>query len=337
MRAVKRICAVIVGLVFLVAGLLKLMDPVGTGLIVEEYMKFFHTPFAIPLSKYLGTALALLETILGAGLVTGVWRIHIGIATGVVLVAFTSLTLVLWIVNPAMDCGCFGEAVHLTHFQSLMKNVVLLVLWALAFFLPGAEPESRTVKHVAFFITVFSALAFTVGSYLGIPTLDFTAFKPGAVLFQAGGDADAPILSICDRDGEYCDESLASGPVLVVSAYDYDKLGEKSHERIREAMDAAALSGVPVFMVVSGDIPEEASFSADRRTLMTLNRSNGGATLFRDGHLIAKWPVIKLPTAETLSEILSNDPVEATIKENSPRRLKLQGFLLYVFAVILLL
>ena len=42
MKAVKRICAFLIGLVLFVAGLVKLMDPVGAGLVVEEYFKFLH-------------------------------------------------------------------------------------------------------------------------------------------------------------------------------------------------------------------------------------------------------------------------------------------------------
>ena len=54
MKAVKRICAFIIGLVLFIAGLLKLMDPVGAGLVVEEYFKFLHLGFLIPVSKAVG-------------------------------------------------------------------------------------------------------------------------------------------------------------------------------------------------------------------------------------------------------------------------------------------
>ena len=337
MRGVKRFCGFLLGLVFLLSGFLKLMDPVGTGLIVEEYLKFFNTPFAIPVSKLLGMLLSLLEIILGAGLVAGVWHMEVGIATGVLMAVFTTITVILWIANPPMDCGCFGEAVHLTHFQSLVKNIVLLALWALSFFLPGKEMPPKNIKYVSFFIAVFSALAFGYSSYIGIPAMDFIAFKPGAFLLQAGGGEDAPLLSVCDAEGEYRDEALAEGSVLVISAYDYDRLSSKNLQNISDLRAAAQHLGLSAPLVVTGEIPEGASYSSDRRTLMTLNRSNGGATLFRDGQLIAKWPVVKFPDEERLSELMSLDSAEAIVKENTPKRLKLQGFLLYVFAVLLLL
>ena len=61
----RRLCAVLIGLTFLFSGLFKLLDPVGTGLIVSEYFKFFHVGFLHGLSKPLGMGLALLESIPG--------------------------------------------------------------------------------------------------------------------------------------------------------------------------------------------------------------------------------------------------------------------------------
>ena len=124
MKSIKRICAVIVGLVLLVAGLLKLMDPVGAGLVASEYLKFLGLDFLEPASRFFGIAMALLEAVLGAALITGVWPRLMALGSGILIGGFTLLTLALWIVDPPMDCGCFGEAIHLTHLQTLLKNVV---------------------------------------------------------------------------------------------------------------------------------------------------------------------------------------------------------------------
>ncbi len=338
MKAVKRISAFVIGLVLFFAGLLKLMDPVGAGLVVEEYFKFLHLGFLMPLSKATGVGMALLETLLGAALLAGVWPRITGYVSLVVLGGFTLLTLVLWIVNPAMDCGCFGEAVHLTHFQSFAKNVVLMLLWLLAFVPMRAVRKPKAVKYVSWSIAAVSVGVFTVFGLLNIPPLDFMAFKPGATLMQAQSipSPDAPLLSICSSDGEYCDELLASGNTVVISAYDYDRLSDSERAEIDEWR-----SQVPpqfnVYLVVSGAEAPAGAYTADRRTLMTLNRSNGGATLLSDGMVVGKWARRRLPSADKLSELSALDPTEAMIKANNPRRLKLQGFLLYVTAVLLLL
>jgi len=334
MKAVKRICAFLIGLVFFVAGFLKLMDPVGAGLVVEEYFKFLHLGFMIPLSKAVGVGMALLETLLGTALLAGVFPHFVGAVTGIVLLAFTALTLVLWIVNPIMDCGCFGEAVHLTHFQSFAKNVALCILWLVAFVPFRYIERPKNVKYVSFSIAALSVIAFTIFSLMSIPAIDFTAFKPGATLLQAETvpTNDSPLLSICDASGEYRDELLAKGNLMIITAYDYDKLTDSAKEGIEEYRKANGA----LLVVGSGEVPEGA-YTADRRTLMTINRSNGGATMLFDGLIVAKWPRGKYPESFELSELAKMDPTEAMIKENTPRRLKLQGFLLYVTAVLLLL
>lgn len=336
MKTVKRICAVLAGMVLFVAGILKLMDPVGAGLVVGEYFNFLHLAFMAPLAKAVGVGMALLETLVGAALITGVAPRVTGIVSGIMLGLFTVLTLVLWLANPAMDCGCFGEAVHLTHGQSLLKNVALCVLWGVAFIPLGSVPAPRKVKYVSFLVATLSVIAFAVYSLVSIPLMDFTPFKPGETLLQAQAypDPDAPLLSVCDAEGEYRDELLASGPVLVLSVF--DEPSESVADRIQNA--ASALEGaVKVLLVDASGALEGAGFSADRRTLMSLNRSSGGATLFYDGMVISKWPLRSLPSAECVSELLSQEPAEAMMQQNTPKRLKFQGFLLYVFAVILLL
>ena len=160
MRVIRKISAGLVGFVLFLSGVLKLMDPVGARLVVEEYFQFLHLGFLHGLAGLVGSGLALLEALLGAALITGVWRKVTAIATGALLGFFTLLTVVLCIWNPPMDCGCFGEIVHLTHVQSLLKNFVLLGLWALAC-LPFSKLEpTRKVKYVSFPITAVSVVLF---------------------------------------------------------------------------------------------------------------------------------------------------------------------------------
>lgn len=151
-----RMCRIALGCVFLVAGLLKLMDPVGTALIVESYFRFLGlgqiagvidgalsagdllsvagVPAGPPavgiVARVFGTGLALLESVCGVAVLAFGNRKSLKWLSGIMLLVFTGLTLAILILNPAMDCGCFGQAVHLTHAGSFIKNVVLCALWA---------------------------------------------------------------------------------------------------------------------------------------------------------------------------------------------------------------
>lgn len=353
MRVIRRISAGLVGCVLFLSGVLKLMDPVGARLVVEEYLQFLHLGFLSGLAGLAGSGLALLEALLGAALITGVWRKVTAIATGVLLGFFTLLTVALCIWNPPMDCGCFGEIVHLTHVQSLIKNIVLLALWALATLPLGKQEPTRKVKFVTFPITAISVVLFLLYSALSIPLVDFTPFKPGAELMlpeqiENPLDDRTPTLSVSDATGEYVDSLMVTGELLAVSVYDPAKVGVQDWERIARLMrEAAALGYNPV--VLAAATPEQveslttapevlsATYFADRKKLLTLNRSNGGATFVSDGLIVTKWSARRLPDREKLTELSEIDVTESLLSETNGGRLKFQAFLLYVFAVMLLL
>ena len=159
MRTIRRVSAILIGFVFFIAGVLKLMDPVGSALVVEEYLKFLHIGFLSGMSGVIGVGMALLETLLGAALLAGVWPRIVGPGVGIIILAFTGLTLNLLIVNPPMDCGCFGQAVHLSHSQSFIKNAVLCVLWLIAYIPMRSVPRPRAIKYVSFSIAALASFA----------------------------------------------------------------------------------------------------------------------------------------------------------------------------------
>lgn len=344
----RRLCAVIIGLVFFVAGMLKLMDPTGTSLIVTEYLKFLHLGFAVPAAKVLGTALALVETLAGCALISGVARSLVSVVTFCLLGVFTLLTVALVIFNPAMDCGCFGEAIHLTHVQSLVKNLVLLALAAFAFIPVVDGFEARKPKKWGFFTVSLLVIAFAVYSFRALPLVDFTAYNYGAQILGDSVDEgemayeDMPVLSFSDVFGEYCDELAAQGNVLVLSVYDPDHLSEGSWLSLSAAVSDALTCGIrPLLLVpyvdgVPMDMGEHMYF-ADYKTLLTLNRSNGGATFLSDGLVVDKWPVSSLPDGEKLTSALCAEPVERAASRTSSGRLTAQGVLLGSVALLLLL
>ncbi len=202
MKGFKRICAVLLGTVFFISGVLKLMDPVGTSLIVEEYFKFFHVGFLRFASNFTGTALSLVESIMGAALITGVFRKFTAMFCLVVTGFFTILTAILMVFNPPMDCGCFGEAVHLTHLQSFLKNIALLIFWAIAFMPFGKLEEPQKVKYASFGIAVVSIGLFTLYSQLSLPLVDFTSLKPGTELYGSVESAFEDVTAyVYEKDG----------------------------------------------------------------------------------------------------------------------------------------
>ena len=147
----KRFCGYAVGFVFFISGLLKLMDPVGAGLVMKEYFRFLHMEFLSGAGIGFGVLFALAEAVIGAALITGVWKKAVALAAIALQGFFTLLTLALVIFNPEMDCGCFGEAIHLTHSQTFIKNIILLGL-LLIYYIPPKhlKKPKRKKRKLAF-------------------------------------------------------------------------------------------------------------------------------------------------------------------------------------------
>ncbi|MBR4755728.1 MAG: hypothetical protein IK076_02180 [Bacteroidales bacterium] len=400
----RRICAIIIGLVFLLAGIFKLLDPVGAGLVVEEYYRFLHLGFMMPTAKAVGVILALMESLLGAALVSGVWRKTVSVLSFILIIFFTIITLFLAIFNPEMECGCFGEVIHLSNFQTLLKNIILLVLAVLAFFPLRTLGKNRKRRTVAFFIVAASLVGFTAYSLSTIPLVDFTSFTPGSDLLSSknwNGDTsgeddymstfiyekngqvgaftldklpdstwtfvrtetiringpevadNVPALSFTDAEGNYADEKAAVGNVLAISVYDVDKLKGGEWTKLADALDGAAAGGFTPLLLVAATpqmidsldviIPEVRerlvpnTYHADRKTLLSMNRSNGGATWFNDGQLIRKFTRDNIPSEEEFLSMTGDDPTEAMLRHSTKGHLRFEGFILYVLAILMLL
>ena len=351
-ESLRRSCAAIIGAVFFIAGMLKLMDPVGAGLVVGEYLDFLHLGWLSGLSKPLGTAMALVETITGAALVSGVWRRLFAIVTFVLLAGFTILTAVLWILNPEMDCGCFGEAVHLTHSQSFWKNVVLLAMASAAFIPLNNGFMERKGKRAAFWIVTTVMAAFCIMSQLDIPLVDFMAYAPGFEILDGAsgtyeeGESSAEdgtsVLAVSDAYGMSADGLLTEGDVLIVSAYDPAKMDDTDWEKAEKTLQGAAAAGMYPLLVTSSDdgVPVtlgEFMHLADRKTILTLNRSQGGATWISDGTVTAKWGQKWVPDTESLCSLADEGAASCMTARTSHRRITFEALTAGCLALLLLL
>ena len=374
----KRFCGFSTGIVFFISGILKLMDPIGTGLIIKEYLDFMHIGFLEPVAKPIGSALALIEAILGTGLITGVWRKLITPITLGLQSVFTLITLILVIFKPEMDCGCFGEAVHLSHEETFVKNIILLTL-LLIYYIPSRFlGETKKRKYISFGIVTASVIAFMLYSWAYLPLVDYTEYRPGlsiknsntGVEYEAAfvyekdgrqetfrlenlpdstwtfvttetnvksGRASGSGLSFYGQNGEYVDSLAIKDKVIIISIYDTD-INEKKKARIEAFMRNADKAGFKSLLLTSSPMEGLSNaYTADYKTLITLNRSNGGATYFQDGYLISKWSMRGYPEIEDLDRIYSEDITEGIIGKETQESLTFQAFLLYVFAVMLLL
>ncbi len=176
-----------VGILFIFSGLIKVNDPIGTSIKLKEYFEVFANDFApffeffIPYSLVIAVFVVVLEVVLGIALLLH-YRMKLTSLVFLLLIAFfTFLTFYSAYFNKVTECGCFGDAIPLTPWQSFAKDVVLSVLVILIFirrnhFKPVMKDRTGNVVI---------ALSFAVNIYLCVyaishlPYIDFRPYKVG--------------------------------------------------------------------------------------------------------------------------------------------------------------
>jgi uncharacterized membrane protein YphA (DoxX/SURF4 family) len=192
MQLLNTLARYLVGVLFIISGLIKLNDPVGTQIKLEEYFDVFATDFGsvfhyfIPLALFLSIFLSTLEVVLGIALLI---RYRPRLVTSLLLgliVFFTFLTFYSAYFEKVTDCGCFGDAIKLTPWQSFTKDIILLILIGWLFInrsklAAASEKRAMPVVLGSFVLSLIISLY----AYWHLPYIDFRAYKPGADIGQA--------------------------------------------------------------------------------------------------------------------------------------------------------
>lgn len=176
------LCCVLVGLLFIFSGLIKANDPLGFSYKLQEYFEVFHITFLNGLAVAMAIFLCAMEMFLGFALLIGLKGKKVALGLLVLIIFFSFLTFYSAFFKVVQTCGCFGDAIVLTPWQSFSKDLVLLLLILVIFnqrsqIRPLFGP--KTEKNIA---TVAIILSFGVGiyTYNFLPVLDFLPYKVGA-------------------------------------------------------------------------------------------------------------------------------------------------------------
>ena len=127
------IARILVGLLFIFSGLVKINDPLGFSYKLEEYFEVFHISFLNGFALTLSIILCSLEIILGFALLIGVRAVSVAWGLLLLIVFFAFLTFYSAYFQVVQTCGCFGDAIPLTPWQSFSKDLVLLLLILILF------------------------------------------------------------------------------------------------------------------------------------------------------------------------------------------------------------
>lgn len=172
----------IVGLLFIFSGLIKANDPLGFGYKLQEYFEVFHIAFLNDYATVFAILLCTIEIVLGALLLLGIRSRNVASGLLLTIIFFTFLTFYSAFFEVVTSCGCFGDAIPLTPWQSFSKDIVLLIM-ILYIYKNRAEimpliSSERAQNWILGFIVLIS-LGFGLYTYNFLPILDFLPYKIG--------------------------------------------------------------------------------------------------------------------------------------------------------------
>ena len=182
-NSITQFSRIFVGILFIISGLIKLNDPVGFSYKLTEYFSepVFNMPIFVPFSLGFALFLVSLEIVLGVMLLIGfktkftVWSLLL------LIVLFTFLTFYSAYFDVVKDCGCFGDALKLTPWQSFTKDVVLLVFIAIIVVNKNVVQPlfTKVIQNVIALASLF--FCFILGYYVlhHLPVKDFRPYAVG--------------------------------------------------------------------------------------------------------------------------------------------------------------
>ena len=179
------ICRWVVGLVFLFSSFVKGVDPLGTVYKVQEYMTAWSIgsltfEWAVPLAGVLACALICAEFVVGVLLITNSYRRMTAWLLVLMMLFFTVTTFIDAVTNKVTDCGCFGDAVKLTNWQTFWKNVALDVPTVWIFLTWHLRRKKRFERDCIFLVAAVAAmLVFCIYNINHEPVIDFRPWKIG--------------------------------------------------------------------------------------------------------------------------------------------------------------
>lgn len=181
MRILRIVSRILIGIVFMFSGFVKAVDPLGTAYKFHDYFHAFNIGFLYNLSLPLAIILFSAEFVSGFSMLTGV-KLKTGIIGVFILLSiFTPLTLILALTNPVSDCGCFGDAIHLTNWQTFGKNIILFLLLIPVF--RKKDDTWKTISNTTQWIVIASAtgalVLFSLFNLRYLPLIDFLPYSKG--------------------------------------------------------------------------------------------------------------------------------------------------------------
>lgn len=209
-----------VGGVFVFSGFTKAVDPWGTCYKVTDYLTAMGAGQWASTTLFIAVLLAALEFIVGVLIVVGAYRRGAPVLALLMMLVMTPLTLWLAITGAVPDCGCFGDAVHLSNWATFAKNVLLLlgIIYLLYFNKSLRSVYGPAVQWVVMALSLAFVLAVAYYGYFKQPLIDYRPYPIGTRLVSATAvdidedEDEDEFIFIYSKDGEEQEFTIDSLP-----------------------------------------------------------------------------------------------------------------------------
>ena len=358
-KIIVNIARLVVALAFILSGFVKAVDPLGTQYKIADYLEALHLGAYVPdgLTLILSVLLSAAEFWLGICLLFAIRRRVVTRVILVWLMIMTPLTLWLALANPISDCGCFGDAIVLTNWQTFWKNIILLACAILLARYPLDMMRfiSRTNQWIVMNFTALFILIVAGQSLYDLPYFDFRPYHIGTDLRkgwqQMMEGEESPysefFLERIDDGNDITDSVLNDkGYVFLLVSPHLEEADESQFGRLNLIYEYAMEEGYPFYCLTAsgekaitkwrdGTGAEYTFCQTDDIVLKTMIRSNPGLMLLKDGTIIRKWSHNILPGEDELSAPLEKTKIGKMPEDSVPKKI-LVILLWYVLPLVLL-
>jgi len=313
-------CRLLLAVCFIFSGFVKSVDPTGTQIKLQDYLYAFGLGDLFEPSTLLIAAglLAGFEFLLGVYMLFGIYRRGTTLLMLLMMVVFTPLTLYLALKNPVTDCGCFGDALVLTNWQTFGKNVVLLIMaiYTTICYRYIAPLISEKLMWMVSVVTAVLMLQFIRTNVRDLPVFDFRSYKVGTDLRSAVlGGRDRSFDDFLLMDNRFNDMTFDiledEGYTFLLVSSHLEEASDENADMINDLYDYCRDNGYQMYGVTasgSGEVEEWCAntgaeyrfLNADEIPLQTIVRSNPGLVLLKDGVIEAKWSHNNIPDEKQL-------------------------------------
>ena len=370
-KAGVNIARLVLAIILILSGFVKAVDPLGTQYKIHDYLQAVELAQYVPDFVSLGAAVLLsaIEFGLGICLLFAIRRRMVTLLTLILMLVMTPITLWLAIANPISDCGCFGDAVVLTNWQTLAKNVVLLGLACIVRRWPLEMMRfiSRSNQWIVINYSALFIVAVSGWSLYDLPYFDFrpyhvgTDLRAGWLKMMEGEESPyadffverLPDVSENENSDQVEDSEEITEPMLLNQGYTFlliaphlEQADDSQLDRINEVHEYAQDYDYPFYCLTASGKQgiqqwrdrtgaEYPFCQTDDIVLKTMIRSNPGLMLLKDGKVIRKWSHNRLPREEALNKQLQFLEIGKMPEDSVPQKV-LTILLWYVLPLLLL-